>query len=99
MRIGKPEQGINSAILSAWSTDPACGRLEAQQELGEDTRGTATPPWHCLAWQLDKKDVVGSRTPSLGVCFQPLVFIFLFSSISLLTTRTAYADDVAIHVT
>jgi hypothetical protein len=33
---------------SAWSTDPACGRLEAQQELGEDTRGTTTSPWHCL---------------------------------------------------
>jgi hypothetical protein len=27
---------------SAWPTDPACGRLEAQQEQEEDTRG-ATP--------------------------------------------------------
>jgi hypothetical protein len=25
-------------------SDPACGGLEAQQELGEDTRGTTTPP-------------------------------------------------------
>ena len=25
-----------------WSTDPACGGLEAQQELGEDTRCTTT---------------------------------------------------------
>jgi hypothetical protein len=33
---------------SAWSTDPACGRLEAQQELAEDTRGTAASPWPCL---------------------------------------------------
>jgi hypothetical protein len=33
---------------SAWSTDPVCGRLEAQQELVEDTRGTATSPWLCL---------------------------------------------------
>jgi hypothetical protein len=37
-----------STGTSAWSTDPACGRLEAQQELGEDTRGTATSPWPCL---------------------------------------------------
>jgi hypothetical protein len=26
---------------SVWSTDPACGRLEAQQEQEEDTRGAA----------------------------------------------------------
>jgi hypothetical protein len=29
-----------STGTSAWPTGPACGRLEKQQELGEDTRGT-----------------------------------------------------------
>ena len=43
-----------------------------------------------LPWQLDKKDVVASPWD-----LQPLFFIFLFSSISLLTTRTAYADNVS----
>ena len=42
-----------------------------------------------LPWQLDKKDAVASPWD-----LQPLFFICLFSSISLLTTRTAYADNV-----
>jgi hypothetical protein len=59
----------------AWSTDPACGKLEAHQELGEDTRGTATSPWPCLG-----KWTKHTQLHPLGISSHSF-FIFLFSGV------------------
>jgi hypothetical protein len=65
---------------SAWSTDPACGRLEAQQELVEDTRGTTTSRGLALAnGQKRRSRIPLGSSPALsppGVYTAPLVLLY-----------------------